>query len=144
MQPFFDVRDALVDDLKAAWPGIRKVHTSTPELVPEGAGNGWVLRKGPIVLAHESGSSRNHRAYTATISVGGQFARKPNLNIEDERMRLAQLLFDRITATHRHGGAGQLEEIVQMLELEVDPGSQFFTVDVDFRFSFLLTRADAV
>lgn len=144
MDEFYAIRDSLIDDLKAAWPEVLKVYKGQPEIVADVVPYGWVIPKGPLVSVPDEGDTRNFHAFSVTFSIGATFLRPQGLNILDERVRLVKLLYDVVTAKHHHGGHGQLEQVAQMLEIEDDPGAQFMEVDLDFRCSFVLERADAV
>lgn len=137
------IRDALIDDLLAAWPELTKVHKVPPELVQEEIPFGWVVRNGPI-SGDGQGATRNYAAFVVTFNLGGRFEKVPGLNIDDERFRLAGLLYDQLTNVSHHAGVADLGGIVAMLSIEGEPDDKLFEVDIDFRLEFSVERADAI
>lgn len=136
------IRDALIEDVQAAWPEVEKIHKALPETVPDEVPFGWVVRVGP--LEQGSGSTRNQQSFRATYSIGGRFAKPNGASEEDERIRLAGLLTDRLTATAHHGDFAYLGRIERMLTEEAGPDDQFVEVDAVFALEFDIDRTDAV
>jgi len=136
------IRDSLIADVQAAWPDVVKVHKAIPETEQSEYPYGWVVRIGP--LEQGSGSSRNQQSFRATYSLGGRFQRGDGLSVEDERLRLAGLLADRLTATGHHADVSYLDQIEQMLTEEAAVDDQFIEVDAVFALEFDIDRTDAV
>lgn len=146
MDTYKAIRESLKDDIAAAWPGLTKVHFVDPALIQGELPYGWVAREGPLDGVPDEGDTRNFHAFAATFRMGARFANTfgQGADLEDERLRLAQLIFDRVTAENHHADLGYLERITQMLTLEGEVNDQFFEVEILFRCTFELRRADAV
>lgn len=142
---FRAIRDALIADLIAAFPEVTKIHKVAPELLQDSAEvpYGWVIRNSPLARADARGGSRNQKAFTVTFNLGIRLAKPAGTNIDDERIAMAERLFDQLTATAHHG-EGYLEDIVELLIEPGQPNDQFIEVDCDWQVEFVANRADAV
>lgn len=138
------VRDALIDDLNAAFPELTtaKVYKTRPEIEQLEVPLGWVMLNGPITEGESS--TRNLESFTVTMNLGVRYPKPPGVNVDDERIRLVSLLFDQLTATAHHADIAYVPKIVSALTGDGVLNDKYIEADVDFRFEFSARRADAV